>query len=112
MRSGFWETQEPIIASPGTWQILSEHILIVVTKLQLVRISKKTRQRSIIGKYTVLIPQNHTLGQLLKEAGGNSGRWLQTTDDNSSERDHFLSKDLRSIESVNWTHGTEVHIVI
>ncbi len=111
MRSGFGETQEPTLASPGTWQIMSEHVLVVVTKSRWSRISKKTKQRAVIGTYDMLVSKDYTLGHLLKEAGAVSGNWVQTNDP-KIENSEFLTQDSRSVRSVYWAHGTAVHVVI
>ena len=111
MRSGFGDTQEPTISAPGTWQILSEHVLVVVTKLRLVRVNKKPKQRVVVGTYDMLVSKDHSLGHLLKEAGGVSGSWTQTSTA-SSEGDEFLCQDVRSVKSLAWSHGTEVHIIV
>lgn len=111
MRFGFGQTQEPTLASPGIWQIMSEHVLVVVTKSRWSRINKKTKRRAVIGTYDMLVSKDCTLGHLLKEAGAVTGSWVQMNDA-KIEDSEFLSQDRRSVRSVDWAHGTAVHIVI
>lgn len=47
----------------------------------------------------------------LKEAGAVSGNWVQTNDP-KIEGSEFLTQDSRSVRSVDWAHGTVVHIAI
>ena len=107
-RSGFGNTQEPIFSAPGTWQVLSEHVLIVVTKSRLVKISKKAKDRITVGTYNMLVFKDQTLGRLLKEAGGTSGTWRTA----GFEMDDFFCHDTRSIKSLDWSHGTDVRVVV
>ena len=99
------------MSSTGTFEIISEHVLVVVTKVQLVRVNKKSKQPLVIGTHNILVSKNHTLGSFLSDAGGLSGSWTQTGSV-KAEGSEFSCHDTRDIRSVAWSHGTKVQLAI
>lgn len=116
LRRGIGDITNPAIQMDDLYQILSDHIVIVLIKARLVKISKKKKNLET-EKLNMLISLDLSLGMLLERARATSGIILSSTDDiriqsfdDTGDLVLFFSDDKRIIRDLGWKHGQAVKI--